>query len=181
MKVYSISKWAFFGICALILSLPLSRHWRLFSRGETATGTVKKYTMIVHENLAKEKEIWYVSEIRFQVKDSSYVAYGPKDLEYEVGREIKLVYKPDDPSENCLLTFSGLYFTNYFILPLVLITVWTAFYLSFNSYSKKKRRQHSTDLAFSPYKSREKSKKQSREAESGKIVKEIEKHFKQHT
>lgn len=177
MKVYSISKWAFFGICALILCLPISRHWRLFIKGETSTGTVKEFTMIVHENLAKEKEIWYVSEIRFQVKDSSYVAYGPKDLEYEIGREIKLVYKADDPSENCLLTFSGLYFTNYFILPLVLITVWTAFYLSFNSYSKKKRRQHATDLAFSPYKSR----KQSRKQESGEIVREIEKHVKQHT
>lgn len=177
MKVYSISKWAFFGICILILTLPLSRHWKIYTMGETATGRVKEFTMIVHENVAKEKEIWYVSEIRFQVKDSSYAAYGPKDLEYEVGRQIKLVYKADDPSENVLLTFSGMYFNNYLILPLVLITVWAAFYLSFNSYSKKKGRQKSTDLAFSPYKAR----KQHQESGSGEIIKEIEDTFRKHS
>ena len=132
--------------------------------------------MIVHENVANEKEIWYVSEIEFQVKDSSYVAYGPKDLEYELGREIKLAYKADDPSDNILLTFSGMYFNNYLIVPLVLITVWAAFYLSFNSYSKKKRRQESTDLAFSPYKPW----KRNRESGQAEIVKAVENRFRQH-
>ena len=38
MKVYSISKWAFYGICLLILFLPVSRHWRLLLGGATARG-----------------------------------------------------------------------------------------------------------------------------------------------
>lgn len=175
MKVYSISKWAFLGICALILTLPLSRHWRLITMGETATGTVTEFKMTVHENIAGGKEIRYSSEIQYQAEDSSYVAYGPEGFEYKTGRTIKLKYSPDNPSENCLLTFSCLYFNDYFILPLVLLTVWIAFYLSFNSYSRKKRKRLSGDLAFSPYKSR----KQSRAQKSGDIVKELEDRIRQ--
>jgi len=139
MKVYSISKWAFLGISILILTLPLSRHWKLFTLGESSTGTVTEFAMIVHENIAGERSIQYVSKIQFKVLDSIYFAHGPPSYEYEDGREMKLRYDPDDPTEYCLLTFSGIYLNNYVILPLVLITVWAAFYMSFNSYSRKKR------------------------------------------
>jgi hypothetical protein len=169
MKVYSISKWAFFGICALILTLPLSRHWRLITLGETAMGRVTAFKMTVHENIA--------SEIQYLAEDSSYLAYGPEGFEYKAGRNIRLRYNPGDPSEYCLLIFSSLYFNDYFIFPLVLITVWTAFYLSFNSYSKKKRKRYSGDLAFSPYK----SSPPHRATESGKMEREIEESFRQHT
>lgn len=179
MKVYSISKWTFFGICALILSLPLSRHWRLITMGETATGTVKEFVMTVHENIAGGKEIRYASEIQYRAGDSTYIASGPEGYEYEAGRSIKLRYNPDNPSEHCLLIFSGLYFNDYFILPLVLITVWLAFYLSFNSYTRKKRKRYTGDLAFSPYKS--KTRKQTRSPESGDLVKEIEHRIRQQT
>ncbi len=157
MKVYSISKWAFYGICLLILTLPLSRHWKLIATGERATGTVTEFTMIVHENIAGEREIQYVSEVPFTAEGLTHRAYGPWGFEYKVGRPIKLIYNPADPSEYCLLTFSGFYLNNYMILPLVLLIVWAAFYLSFNSYSKMKRQSHSKDLAFSPYKARKKS------------------------
>lgn len=139
MKLYSISKWAFSGICVLILTLPVSRHWKLFTLGEVGIGSVTEFAMIVHENIAGEKEIHYVSKIPFEVKDSTYVAHGPSGFEYDAGRKIKLMYDPGDPSEYCLLTFSGIYFNNYFILPLVLLTVWAAFYMSFNSYSKSRK------------------------------------------
>lgn len=139
MKVYSISKWAFLGICLLILTLPLSRQWKLIAFGETTFGTVTEFAMIVHENIAGERVIQHVSKIQFKVQDSTYIAHGPSGYEYEVGRKIKLKYDPGDPSEYCLLTFSGIYFNNYIILLLVLLTLWAAFYMSFNSYSKSRK------------------------------------------
>ena len=156
MKVYRISQWTFLGICLLILSLPLSRHWRLFLKGEKATGTVTQFTMIVHEDMAGVKDIWYVSEVLFEANGITHKAYGPEDLEYKQGRTIPVIYHPADPSRYCLLTFSGLYLNNYMILPVVLFIVWTAFYLSFNSYSKNKSRSKSSEVAFSPYKARKK-------------------------
>ena len=143
MKVYSISKWTFFGICLLIVTLPLSRQWKLIASGERATGTVKEFTMIVHENIAGEREIQYVSEVQFKSKGQVLKAYGPSGYEYNAGRSIRLIYNDADPSEYCLLTFSGFYFNNYLILPIVLLVVWVSFYLSFNSYSKKKRQSRS--------------------------------------
>lgn len=139
MKVYKISKWAFSGICILILTLPLSRHWKLFTFGEITSGTVAEFDMIVNENIAGEREIQYVSKIPFKVQDSTYMAHGPSGYEYEAGRKIHLMYDPDDPSAYCLLTFSGIYLNNYIILPLVLLTLWAAFYMSFNSYSKSRK------------------------------------------
>ncbi len=156
MKVYSISKWTFFGICLLIVTLPLSRQWKLITTGDRATGTVNEFTMIVHENIAGEREIQYVSEVQFNSEGKTLKVYGPSGYEYSAGRSIRLIYNPADPSEYCLLTFSGFYLNNYLILPLVLLIVWAAFYLSFNSYSKKKRRSRSKDLTFSPYKARKK-------------------------
>ena len=157
MKVYSISKGVFFGICLLILILPLSRQWKLITGGVRDSGTVTQFTMIVHENFTGEKEIRYVSEVEFNAAGKTYRAHGPSGIEYKVGRSIKLIYNPNDPSKNCLLTFTGIYLSNYLVIPLVLLIVWTAFYLSFNSYSKKKRQTRSKDLTFSPYKARRKA------------------------
>jgi len=143
MKVYSISKWTFFGICLLIVTLPLSRQWRLITGGERAIGTVTEFTMIVHENFAGEREIRYVSEVQFKSEGQILKVYGPSRYEYNTGRSIRLIYNPADPSEYCLLTFSGFYLNNYMILPIVLLIVWASFYLSFNSYTKKKRQSRS--------------------------------------
>ena len=157
MKVYSISKWTFFGICILILALPVSRHWKILTTGEKATGTVTEFTMIVHEDFTGDREIQYVSEIQFKSEDKILKVYGPSGYEYNTGRSIRLIYNPADPSEYCLLTFSGFYLNNYVILPIVLLIVWASFYLSFNLYSKKKRQSRSKDPAFSPSKTRKKS------------------------
>ena len=77
------------------------------------------------------------SEIEFMVDGVAHKAYGPANYEYNQGRSLKLIYDPKDPSHNCIVTFSGFYLSNYTILPLMLITIWYAFYLSFNKYRKK--------------------------------------------
>jgi len=133
MKVYSISKWAFRGICLLILLLPVSRHWRLLSTGKRATGTVTEYVRRMEDPRYPVE----ASEIEFKVNGVSHKAYGPANYEYKQGRSLKLIYDPKDPARNCVLTFSGFYLSNYSILPLMLITIWYAFYLSFNKYRKK--------------------------------------------
>lgn len=169
MKVYSISKWTFFGICALILTLPLSRHWRLLILGEKATGTVGEYTITVRESLAGEKKILHVSEIQFQVNDTTYMAYGPPDLEYEAGRTVNIKYHPGRPSEHCVLTFSSLYLNNYMILPLILLTLWAAFFLSFNSYANKRRISKKRNLFSRLFKSGKKA----RNGKTGETVNEV--------
>ncbi len=60
-----------------------------------------------------------------------------RNYEYEQGRSLTIFYERKDPSHICVATFSGFYLTGYSILPLILITVWYAFYLSFNNYHKR--------------------------------------------
>ena len=134
MKVYSISKWTFRGICLLILLLPVSRHWRLITTGKRTTGTVTEFVRRM-ENPRFPVE---ASEIEFLVDGVVQKAYGPSDYEYKQGRSLTVFYDPQDPSRNCVASFSGFYLSSYSILPLMLITVWYAFYLSYNNYRKKR-------------------------------------------
>ena len=46
MKVYSISKMAFGGICLLIVLLPVSLHWRLLANGTRTEGKVGKVALV---------------------------------------------------------------------------------------------------------------------------------------
>jgi len=133
MKMYSISKLAFWGICLLILVLPVSRHWRLLSTGVKTTGTIKDYTLIVHEPMIGEKTVQYASEVQFSTGDSLCITYGPFEYEMTPGKQLTLWYDPDDPSRNCLFTFSGFYLSSYSVLPIMLLILWGAFYLSFNN------------------------------------------------
>jgi len=137
MKVYSISKWAFRGICLLILLLPVSRHWKLLTTGSSARGTVTQYTARIVEDIMGERDLVQASEIEFRVDGVIHKTYGPKNYEYDVGRNVKIFYLQKDPSHNCVASFSGFYLGNYTILPIILITVWFAFYLSFNNYRKR--------------------------------------------
>jgi len=133
MKVYSISKWTFRGICLLILLLPVSRHWRLLTGGERTTGTVTRYM----ERREDSRYPVEASEIEFLVDGRIHKAYGPANYEYEQGRTLQIFYARNDPSTNFVASFSGFYLSGYTILPLILITVWYAFYLSFNNYHKR--------------------------------------------
>ena len=137
MKVYSISKWAFRGICLLILILPVSRHWQLLTTGSRTTGTVTQYTARIVEDIMGERNLVQASEIEFMVDGAVHKTYGPTNYEYDTGRTLKVFYMRKDPSDNCIATFSGFYMSNYTILPIILITVWFAFYLSFNNYRKR--------------------------------------------
>ncbi len=137
MKVYSISKWAFRGICLLILIFPVSRHWKLLTTGSRTTGTVTQYTARIVKDIMGERNLVQASEIEFMVDGAVQKTYGPKNYEYDTGRTLKVFYMRKDPSDNCIATFSGFYMSNYTILPIILITVWLAFYLSFNNYHKR--------------------------------------------
>lgn len=139
MKVYRISKWAFGGICLLILLLPLSRHWRLLLRGERTRGTVALYTRRLEVGKDHTRYPVEASEIEFQVDTSTYITYGPANLEFRKGRQVPVFYSPKNPEVNCVATFSAIYLTNYLAIPIILLMVWYAFYLSFNNYQKRIR------------------------------------------
>ena len=151
MKVYSISKWAFYAICLLILILPISRHWRLLAGGKNAIGEAGPYERYMVERFIGGKEAVYASTIEFQYEGQVYTTRGPANYEYRQGRRIILRVDPGNPADHCILTFSGLYLNNYSILPLFLLTVWAAFYLSFNNYRKKRRPTATSTPASSPY------------------------------
>jgi len=140
MKVYSISKWAFRGICLLILLLPVSRHWKLLTTGSRTTGTVTQYTVRIVEDIMGKRDLIQASEIEFEVDGVIHTTYGPENYEYATGRTLTVFYMKKDPSQNCIATFSGFYLSNYTILPLMLITVWYAFYLSFNNYRRRMKK-----------------------------------------
>ena len=140
MKVYSISKWAFRAICLLILLLPVSRHWRLLTTGGRTKGKVKEYTVRIVEEIMTENDLAMASEIEFKVDGVIHQTYGPENYEYETGRSVTVFYMPEDPSRNCVATFSGFYLGYYTVLPIILLTVWYAFYLSFNNYRRRMKK-----------------------------------------
>jgi hypothetical protein len=137
MKAYSISRWAFLGICFLILILPVSRHWKLLISGERTRGTVTAFTLRISEKRMDERDLVQASEIEFKVAGITYKTYGPDDYEYKTGRSVTIFYKRDEPEVNCVATFTGFYLNNYMVLVIVLLIIWYAFYLSFNNYRKK--------------------------------------------
>jgi len=139
MKVYSISKRAFQGICILILLLPVGRQWKLLITGSKARGTVTQLTTRTKMIMGKETESGFASEIEFKVDEHTYHAYGPLNYEYSPGRNIMVFYDRDEPSHNCIVTFSGFYLSNYTVLPIILLVLWAAFYMSFNNYQRKQR------------------------------------------
>lgn len=136
MKVYRISKWTFYGICLLILILPVSRKWKLIVDGTRTKGVVSRYHLVPRETVNGKMTLNYASEILYTVEDSTYTTHGPVNFEYEYGREVRVIYETGNPSNSCILTFYGFYLSNYSALPLVLLVLWAAFYLSFNNYSK---------------------------------------------
>ena len=88
----------------------------------------------------KERDLEQASEIEFEVDGVVHKTYGPRNFEYDVGRSVKVFYMRKDPSHNCVATFSGFYLSYYTILPIILLTVWYAFYLSFNNYRKRMKK-----------------------------------------
>ena len=137
MKVYRISKWAFGGICLLIVLLPVSRHWKLLTTGNRTTGTVTGYRYKLPEDRTDEQYPVEASVIEFEARGSVHTTYGPDNYEYKQGRSVTIFYDQADPGENCVVTFTGFYLNYYAVIPIVLLMFWYAFYLSFNNYRKK--------------------------------------------
>ena len=150
MKLYSISKLVFGSVILLIILLPVGRHWRLLSTGVKTEGTVQDFLRHVDQNMFGESLMSNASEVNFLVGDSLYVTLGPTDHEMEKGKTIAVYYNRHDPSKNCLFNITCLYYTSYSILPLILLVVWYAFYLSYNNYQREKRGKSHTP-ASSPY------------------------------
>lgn len=150
MKLYSISKILFWTVMLLILLLPLGRHWRLLSFGERTTGKVENYTYYKKISMMGEDQMVEAAEVHFTVGDSIVKVFGPDDYFMELGRSIPVFYSQRDPSHHVLFTFACLYMRSYSILPLILIFVWWAFYLSFNNYHREKHGESRTP-ASSPY------------------------------
>jgi len=137
MKVYRISKLAFGSICLLILLLPVSRHWKLLTTGEKTNGIVSGYGYRMVEDMAGERYPVEASEIEFEVNNKIHKTYGPDNYEYKQGRSVRIFNMQDDPARNFVATFTGFYLNYYAVLPIVLLMVWYAFYLSFNNYRKR--------------------------------------------
>jgi hypothetical protein len=137
MKVYRISKWAFGGICLLIVLLPISRHWKLLTTGDHTSGTVTGFGYRMVEDVAGERYPAEASEIEFTVNGKVHKTWGPVNYAYKVGRSVRVFYDQEDPAVNCVATFTGFYLNYYSVLPIVLLVVWYAFYLSFNNYRKR--------------------------------------------
>jgi hypothetical protein len=136
MKTYRISRWTFIIVTILILALPVSRKWRFFLNGKRTTGVVSVYGPVAREQRNGTVILDDASEIYFFAGDSTCLTLGPSNMEYKPGRTVTIFYDPDNPAENCIFTFSALYLAEYSALPLILLIVWGAFYLSFNSYSR---------------------------------------------
>jgi len=153
MKTYSISRWTFILIAILILALPVSRRWRLILNGKKTTGVVSAFGPLAVKQSNGTRVVEYASQIYFHTDDSIHITVGPPNYKYDMGRAVGVLYDPDNPDDNCILTFSGLYLSDYTALPLILLIFWAAFYLSFNRYSKyaRGRKKKREDLATSPY------------------------------
>lgn len=123
----------------LILLLPLGRHWRLFSFGEQVEGWVGDFKRHEDVDMFGETQLKFSSEVHFRANDSTHLTLGPIDQELKKGESITVFYRTADPSKNCIFNFACLYLTYYTILPVILIFVWWAFYLSYNNYRKQAR------------------------------------------
>jgi len=150
LKIYNISKILFWGVMVLIVLLPVGRHWWPLSFGERVNGTVEQFTMHRKADMFGEFQKYFASEVFFPVDDSLVMTLGPPDYVLKPGKTIPVYYDRKDPADNCLFNFTCLYFTAYSILPMILIIVWYAFYLSFNNYNRRKTGKGQTP-AFSPY------------------------------
>jgi hypothetical protein len=137
LKVYSISKPAFWAISILILALPVSRHWNVLTRGERSTGQVGNFVITEHEHRLGNSHLEMASEIRFSTGDSVILTHGPPGYEMTYGKEVTIMYKKEDPSRHVMANFAGFYLYNYTALVIIILVFWAAFYMSFNYYRKK--------------------------------------------
>jgi hypothetical protein len=138
-----ISGKQFIIITLLFFLLPFSSNWRLFFFGGQAIGIVEKHK--ITSPMFNNSERYSI--IRYHAEGEDYLIYGPEDVIYPIGKEIKIFFRKSNPSEFVMLTMAGLLLTDKTSLFLVLIILWLAFYLSIRDAQKKRRAK--TTLPFS--------------------------------
>lgn len=124
-----ISKTQFYLITALFLMLPFSVNYRLLLFGSQTIGTVKGHRTEVSENIGlSTAAIQSTITFRANTKDISFST--PENINYPIGKEVKIFYRKKKPEKFIMFTFSGLVFNNKMIVPGVLFIMWFAFYFT---------------------------------------------------
>ncbi|MGM0473307.1 MAG: hypothetical protein ACQERV_04130 [Bacteroidota bacterium] len=137
----------------MILLLPVSHHRRLLAGEKKTVGMVAGFKPYSREIGEGKMALEYACEIRYNIGDTTYLTYGSRDLEYRKGRNFPVLSEPDNPSKKLVLTISAVYLNIHSGISLILLILWSAFYLfSLNRYSKRKRKGGTKNLASSPYK-----------------------------
>jgi hypothetical protein len=137
MRFY-ISTPLFYLILILILLLPLSHNAKLLLFGKRVVGTVVEYDMI-KGNARNDRMpgISNISIVSFKANGKQYKTYSSLNAVFDIGEQITVIYKEDDPQENILLTFSSLYTGYGLVLTGFVLMVWMAFYLTYGSRKRK--------------------------------------------
>lgn len=130
-----ISGKQFITITLLFFLLPFSSNWKLFFFGEETKGIVEKHK--ITSPMFNNSERYSI--IRYHAEGEDYLIYGPEDVIYPIGKEIKIFYRKSKPTEFVMLTLAGLLLTDKTSLFLVLIVLWFAFYLSIRDAQKIQR------------------------------------------
>lgn len=139
----NISRKQFLIITLLFTLLPFSSNWRLLLFGERTTGIVEQHKLTSPMFNNSER----YSIIRYQAEGQDYLIYGPEDVIYPVGKEIKILFRKNKPSDYVMLTMAGMLITDKTAMFIVLIILWLAFYLSVRE-TQKKRKAKSLYLNF---------------------------------
>ena len=122
-----ISKKQFYIITFLFLLLPLSVQWKLLLFGTKTTGVVVRHAQTFQGNAGSAN---IFSIIQFQTSNGKIEFSGPEDLNYQIGKEVKILYNKNKPSQYVMLTFGGLFLSNKIIIPGIFLIIWFAFYLT---------------------------------------------------
>lgn len=122
-----ISRRMFYFVSILFLLLPFSVNWRLFVFGKQTTGFVVR----VQRPIMGMQQSDSYSIIEFYTPEKTIEVFSPENVIYPVGKKLRIFYNPENPDNNILFTFTGLFFNKKAIFPFVFFMIWMAFYSSF--------------------------------------------------
>lgn len=113
----------------IILLLPIIMNLRLILFGDKVNGKVVYYKNVYAKSRYKGKYTYPI--ISFITKDSKqYEFMGPSNVVYPADKVLIVYFDPKNPDNNVLFNFSGLYYSNYVIIPGILLFIWSAAYFS---------------------------------------------------
>lgn len=129
MKIVSTKKY-FIGVTILLL-LPLLLSCKLLIWGEKANGNVE-YQIKKYANGIRYRGSYTYSVIKFTSNDNKeYELLGPSNVTYPTGKALTVYYNKNNPNDNLMFNFSGIYLSNKGILSVILLILWSgAFFAS---------------------------------------------------